>query len=79
MELDNVEGYQLDLIKLALKDILEEDLFGGKLSRGIGKCKLNIEKIEFVDKTNIQDYLFKKSMKNKDVKEFLEITNLELK
>ena len=79
MELDNVEGYQLDLIKLALKDILEEDLFGGKLSRGIGKCKLNIEKIEFVDKTNIQDYLFKKSMKTKDVKEFLEITNLELK
>ena len=71
MELDNVE--------LALKDILEEDLFGGKLSRGIGKCKLNIEKIEFVDKTNIQDYLFKKSMKTKDVKEFLEITNLELK
>ena len=79
MELDNVEGYQLDLIKLALKDILDEDLFGGKLSRGIGKCKLNIEKIEFVDKTNIQDYLFKKSMKTKDVKEFLEITNLELK
>jgi len=65
MELDNVEEYQLDLIKLALKDILEEDLFGGKLSRGIGKCKLNIEKIEFVDKTNIQDYLFKKSMKTK--------------
>ena len=56
-----------------------KDLFGGKLSRGIGKCKLNIEKIEFVDKTNIQDYLFKKSMKTKDVKEFLEITNLELK
>lgn len=79
MELDNVEEYQLDLIKLALKDILEEDLFGGKLSRGIGKCKLNIDKIEFVDKTNIQDYLFKKSMKTKDVKEFLEITNLELK
>ena len=79
MELDNVEEYQLDLIKLALNDILEEDLFGGKLSRGIGKCKLNIEKIEFVDKTNIQDYLFKKSMKTKDVKEFLEITNLELK
>ena len=79
MEFDNVEEYQLDLIKLALKDILEEDLFGGKLSRGIGKCKLNIEKIEFVDKTNIQDYLFKKSMKTKDVKEFLEITNLELK
>ena len=79
MELDNVEEYQLDLIKLALKDILDEDLFGGKLSRGIGKCKLNIEKIEFADRNNIQDYLFKKSMKTKDIKEIFEIKNLILK
>ena len=79
MEIENVEEYQLDLIKLALKDILDEDLFGGKLSRGIGKCKLNIEKIEFADRNNIQDYLFKKSMKTKDIKEIFEIKNLKLK
>jgi len=79
MEIENVEEYQLDLIKLALKDILDEDLFGGKLSRGIGKCKLNIEKIEFADRNNIQDYLFKKSMKTKDIKEIFEIKNLILK
>ena len=79
MELDNVEEYQLDLVKLALKDILDEDLFGGKLSRGIGKCKLNLEKIEFVDKDNVQDYLFKNLMKAKDLKEISEIKNLKLK
>ena len=79
MELDNVEEYQLDLIKLALKDILDKDLFGGKLSRGIGKCKLNLEKIEFVDKDNVQDYLFKNLMKTKDLKEISEIKNLKLK
>ena len=82
MELENIEEYQLDLIKLALKDILDEDLFGGKLSRGIGKCKLNIDKIEYVkddNKKDIENYIFKNEMKTKDVKEFFEIKNLELK
>ena len=47
IELENVEPYQLDLIALALKDICDEgDLFGGKLSRGIGKCKLEDLKIQ---------------------------------
>ena len=79
MELDNVEEYQLDLIKLALKDIREGDLFGGKLSRGIGKCKLNVEKIEYVEKAYIEDYLFKNLMRTKDVEKFLEINILDMK
>ena len=79
MELDNVEEYQLDLIKLALKDIRKGDLFGGKLSRGIGKCKLNIEKIEYVEKADIEDYLFKNLMRTKDVEKFLEINILDMK
>lgn len=79
MELENIEDYQLDLIKLALRDILEEDLFGGKLSRGIGKCKLVIDKIEYADKNNIEDYLFKKSMKSINPAEISEIKNLEIK
>jgi len=78
MELDNIEEYQLDLIKLALKDIRKGDLFGGKLSRGIGKCKLNIEKIEYVEKADIEDYLFKNLMRTKDVEKFLEINNLDM-
>ena len=79
MELDNVKEYQLDLIKLALKDIREGDLFGGKLSRGIGKCKLNVEKIEYVEKADIEDYLFKNLMRTKDVEKFLEINILDMK
>ena len=79
MELDNIEEYQLDLIKLALKDIIEGDLFGGKLSRGIGKCKLNIEKIEYVEKADVEDYLFRNLMKTKNIKEINEIKNLKIK
>lgn len=79
MELDNVKEYQLDLIKLALKDIREGDLFGGKLSRGIGKCKLNVEKIEYVEKADIEDYLFKNLMRTKNIKEITEIKNLKIK
>ena len=66
MELDNIEDYQLDLIKLALIDILEGDLFGGKISRGIGKCKLILNEVEFIDAKNKQDlenYILKKEMK----------------
>ena len=80
IELENVEEYQLDLIALALKDIYDEgDLFGGKLSRGIGKCKLNVEKIEYVEKAYIEDYLFKNLMRTKDVEKFLEINILDMK
>ena len=67
MELDNIEDYQLDLIKVALIDILEEgDLFGGKISRGIGKCKLTLEKVKFIDAKNKEDlknYILNKKMK----------------
>lgn len=65
MELDNIEDYQLDLIKVALIDILEGDLFGGKISRGIGKCQLIIEEVEFINAKNKQDlegYIFNKKM-----------------
>ena len=65
MELDNIEDYQLDLIKVALIDILEGDLFGGKISRGIGKCQLIIEEVEFINaknKQDLEDYIFNKKM-----------------
>ena len=94
MELDNVEDYQLDLIKIALIDILEGDLFGGKISRGIGKCKLILNEVKFIDAKNKQDlenYILKKEMKkiiskkddkevekNQEFKDFFEIKNLKL-
>ena len=95
MELDNIEDYQLDLIKIGLIDILEEgDLFGGKISRGIGKCKLTLEEVKFIDAKNkeeLKNYILKKTMKeiksekknsevelNKEFKEFFEIKKLTL-
>lgn len=95
MELDNIEDYQLDLVKIALNDILESDLFGGKISRGIGKCQLILEEVSYIEDKNekdIEKYIFKKEMikivseknsdnieKNKKFKEFFEIKNLKLR
>ena len=63
IELENIEDYQLDLIGLSLNDILKDngDLFGGKTSRGIGKCRLKDLKIKYVtsdDKENLKKYIF---------------------
>lgn len=81
IELENVKPYQLDLVFLALKDIWDGDLFGGMLSRGIGKCKLEDVKIKAVDKSNLKDYFFKgeKSIEFKDLKEFPEIKNIDIR
>ena len=79
IELENVEPYQLDLIALALKDIYDEgDLFGGKLSRGIGKCKLENLKIQYVDKNNLKKYIFEKKKSDMDKNNFFKFANLEL-
>lgn len=79
IELENVEPYQLDLIALALKDICDEgDLFGGKLSRGIGKCKLEDLKIQYVDKNNLKKYIFEKKKSDIDKNNFFKFANLEL-
>ena len=79
IELENVEPYQLDLIALALKDIYDEgDLFGGKLSRGIGKCKLENLKIQYVDKNNLKKYIFEKKKSDMDKNSFFKFANLEL-
>ena len=78
IELENIEAYQLDLIALVLKDIYDEgDLFGGKLSRGIGRCKLEKLKVQDVNKSNLKKYIFEneKTDMNKD---FFSFSNLEL-
>lgn len=78
MELENVEKYQLDLVALALKDIINGDLFGGKLSRGIGKCRLKIEDIQYTDESNLKEYMFTRKMKQMKEEEFLELKNIDL-
>lgn len=78
MELENLEKYQINLVALALQDILEGDLFGGKLSRGIGKCRLDIAKIEYVDRSNLKDYIFKRKMGTLKKDDFLKIDDIDL-
>lgn len=78
LELNNIEDYQLELVFLALRDmILEYDLFGGKLSRGIGKCTLENLKLEFADQSNLSDYIFHGKMKEKNIDEILKFSNLK--
>lgn len=82
IELENVEEYQLDLVALALRDIIDGDLFGGMQSRGIGKCKVDISCIKFVDANNkeaLKEYIFSKKMKDMDKDKFLKIENLIIK
>ena len=85
IEIENVEDYQLELLGLALKDMVEDgDLFGGKLSRGIGKCIILKKdlKIEYVDSKNkeaLKDYIFKKKMLTKDISSLFDIKNIDLK
>ena len=79
IELENIEGYQLDLIALALKDMYDEgDLFGGKLSRGIGKCKIENLKIQYVNESNLKNYILKKKKMDMDENTFFKFNNLSL-
>lgn len=81
MTLENIEDYQLEIIMLGLKDILSGDLFGGKLSRGIGKCKLELKSCKFVDssdKESLKNYIFKGDLKNKDINTLNKITKISL-
>lgn len=85
IELENIENYQLDLIGLALNDILKDngDLFGGKTSRGIGKCRLKDLKMKYVtsdDKEKLKKYIFegKFSYEIKEQEKIFKTENLSL-
>ena len=85
IELENIENYQLDLIGLALNDILKDngDLFGGKTSRGIGKCRLKDLKMKYVtsdDKEKLRKYIFegKFPYEVKEQEKIFETENLSL-
>lgn len=85
IELENIENYQLDLIGLALNDILKDngDLFGGKTSRGIGKCRLKDLKMKYVtseDKEKLKKYIFegKFPYEIKDEEKIFKTENLSL-
>lgn len=79
LELENIEDYQLDLVGLALGDILQEDgdLIGGKTARGIGRCKLDNLKLSYVESKDtdaVEKYIFKKEFEEKNIKENYKFT-----
>lgn len=81
--LENIEDYELDLIKLGLMEICSQDgdLIGGKLSRGIGRCFIENLTLHSVDANSIEDvknYFFKGEMKNIKLDK-LEINNIDIK
>lgn len=82
MVLDNIDGYLLDLITLGLNDILNSDIIGGKVSRGVGKCKLKLTEEKSVtveDKKALENYIFKGKLKsNQDPKKTLTISKLTI-
>ncbi len=79
MILENVYDYQLELIKIGLNDMLNDgDLFGGKISRGIGKCKLKLNNAKYIksnDKESIKKYIFEGKMSESSTPSILLETN----
>ena len=72
MTLENVEKYELDLLRIALQFILRKknedgscyggDIFGGKTSRGIGKCQLELIDAKYVEANAIKDFVLNGKM-----------------
>lgn len=66
MIIENIEDYQLGLIKIGLNEIIKNgDLFGGKISRGIGKCKLELNQARYIEnKEELKLYILEGKMKS---------------
>jgi CRISPR/Cas system CSM-associated protein Csm3 (group 7 of RAMP superfamily) len=60
--LENLEDYEVDMINIGL-NLMKDDMFGQKTSRGIGRCKLNIDRVKYITKDTLDDYLFNGKMK----------------
>lgn len=63
----NIKEDELPLIGLILKEMEQEFFLGGKKSRGIGKCKLVLEKMQYID--SVKDYIFNNVMGLKSTRE----------
>lgn len=81
MILENIEDYQIELIMLGLRDIMSEDLFGGKLSSGIGKCKLKLTECNYIDvddKKALEKYIFDNKLQKKNIEELKKIKKISM-
>ena len=76
ISLENLEDYELDLVNIGL-NMIKNDIFGGKTSRGIGRSELEINEVKYVEKENLKDYLFKGKMKT-GTQEILEKNKITL-
>lgn len=59
--LENCKDYEIDLINLGL-NLMKDDMFGQKTSHGIGRCKLNVDRVKYITKDTLGDYLFNGKM-----------------
>ena len=62
MTLENMEKYELDLLRIALQFMRDGDIFGGKTSRGIGKCQLELKEAKYVEENAIKDFVLNGKM-----------------
>ena len=62
MTLENVEKYELDLLRIALQFMRDGDIFGGKTSRGIGKCQLKLDEVKYVEENSVKDFVLNGKM-----------------
>ncbi len=67
MIIKNIKEDELPLIGLILKEMEHEFFLGGKKSRGIGKCKLVLKKMQYID--SVKDYIFNNVMGLKSTRE----------
>jgi len=55
--LENLQDYEVDLINIGL-NLMKDDMFGQKTIGKIGRCKLNIDRVKYITKDTLNDYLF---------------------
>ncbi len=60
--LENLQDYEVDLINIGL-NLMKDDMFGQKTTGEIGRCKLNIDRVKYITKDTLNDYLFHGKMK----------------
>lgn len=60
--LENLEDYEVDLINIGL-NLMKDDMFGQKTTSRIGRCKLSIDRVKYITKDTLNDYLFHGKMK----------------
>lgn len=60
--LENLQDYEVDLINIGL-NLMKDDMFGQRTTGQIGRCKLNIDRVKYITKENLNDYLFHGKMK----------------